>query len=65
MASAMDVAVVAEGVESVEQARWLRHLGIALVQGYAFGRPAPAAAVETLLRDGLPLRAGSRSRSSR
>ena len=43
MASAMDVAVVAEGVESVEQARWLRHLGIALVQGYAFGRPAPAA----------------------
>ena len=55
MASAMDVAVVAEGVESVEQARWLRHLGIALVQGYAFGRPAPAAAVETLLRDGLPL----------
>jgi diguanylate cyclase (GGDEF)-like protein/excisionase family DNA binding protein len=55
MASAMDVAVVAEGVESPEQARWLRHVGIALVQGYAFGRPAPAATVETLLRDGLPL----------
>jgi diguanylate cyclase (GGDEF)-like protein/excisionase family DNA binding protein len=55
MASAMDVAVVAEGVESPEQARWLRHLGIGLVQGYAFGRPAPAAAVETLMRDGLPL----------
>ena len=55
MASAMDVAVVAEGVESPEQARWLRHLGIALVQGYAFGRPAPAATVEALLRDGLPL----------
>ena len=55
MASAMDVAVVAEGVESLEQARWLHHLGIGLVQGYAFGRPAPAAAMETLLRDGLPL----------
>ena len=55
MASAMDVAVVAEGVESVEQARWLRHLGIGLVQGYAFGRPAPAATIEVLLRDGLPL----------
>jgi diguanylate cyclase (GGDEF)-like protein/excisionase family DNA binding protein len=55
MASAMDVAVVAEGVESPQQARWLRHLGIALVQGYAFGRPAPAATVEALLRDGLPL----------
>ena len=55
MASAMDVAVIAEGVETREQARWLRHLGIKLVQGYAFGRPAPAATVEALLRDGLPL----------
>jgi diguanylate cyclase (GGDEF)-like protein/excisionase family DNA binding protein len=55
MASAMDVAVVAEGVESPEQARWLRHIGIGLVQGYAFGRPAPAASMETLLRHGLPL----------
>ena len=55
MASAMDVAVIAEGVESAEQARWLRHIGIGLVQGYAFGRPAPAAAMDTLLRHGLPL----------
>jgi diguanylate cyclase (GGDEF)-like protein/excisionase family DNA binding protein len=55
MASAMDVAVIAEGVESSEQARWLRHLGIKLVQGYAFGRPAPAATMEALLREGLPL----------
>jgi excisionase family DNA binding protein len=51
----MDVAVIAEGVETREQARWLRHLGIKLVQGFAFGRPAPAAAIETLLRDGLEL----------
>jgi excisionase family DNA binding protein len=55
MASAMGVGVVAEGVESPEQARWLRHLGIGLAQGYAFGRPAPAATIETLLRQGLPL----------
>jgi diguanylate cyclase (GGDEF)-like protein/excisionase family DNA binding protein len=55
MASAMDVAVIAEGVETSEQARWLRHLGIKLVQGYAFGRPAPAATVEAMLRGGLPL----------
>ncbi len=55
MASAMDVAVIAEGVETREQARWLRHLGIKLVQGFAFGRPAPAAAIEELLRDGLAL----------
>jgi diguanylate cyclase (GGDEF)-like protein/excisionase family DNA binding protein len=55
MASAMGVAVVAEGVESGEQARWLRHLGIGLVQGYALARPMPAVAMEALLRDGLPL----------
>jgi excisionase family DNA binding protein len=55
MASAMDVAVSAEGVETREQARWLRHIGIKLVQGFAFGRPAPAATMEALLRDGLPL----------
>ena len=55
MASAMGVGVVAEGVETTEQARWLRHLGIGLAQGYAFGRPMPASAIESLLRDGLPL----------
>ena len=55
MASAMDVAVIAEGVESTEQARWLRHIGVGLVQGYAFARPAPAATIEALLRTGLPL----------
>jgi diguanylate cyclase (GGDEF)-like protein/excisionase family DNA binding protein len=55
MAAALDVSVIAEGVESAEQARWLRHLGIGLAQGYALGRPAPAVVVEALLRDGLPL----------
>ena len=39
MASAMDVAVVAEGVESAEQARWLRHLGIGLVAGLRVRAP--------------------------
>jgi len=55
MAAALEVSVIAEGVESAEQARWLRHLGIGLAQGYALGRPAPAVVVEALLRDGLPL----------
>ena len=55
MAAALDVAVIAEGVESAEQARWLRHLGIGLAQGFALGRPAPAVSVGALLRDGLPL----------
>jgi diguanylate cyclase (GGDEF)-like protein/excisionase family DNA binding protein len=55
MAAGFDVKLVAEGVETAEQARWLRHLGITLVQGYGFGRPVPVPATEALLRDGLPL----------
>jgi diguanylate cyclase (GGDEF)-like protein/excisionase family DNA binding protein len=55
MAAALDVEVIAEGVEEAEQARWLRHLGISLAQGYGFARPGPASAMEPLLRDGLPL----------
>jgi diguanylate cyclase (GGDEF)-like protein/excisionase family DNA binding protein len=55
MATALDVEVIAEGVEAPEQAQWLRHLGIAVAQGYGLVRPAPAAAITPLLRDGLPL----------
>ena len=55
MAAGFDVQLVAEGVETLDQARWLRHLGITLVQGYGFGRPVPVSAAAALLRDGLPL----------
>jgi diguanylate cyclase (GGDEF)-like protein/excisionase family DNA binding protein len=55
MAASLGVEVIAEGVEEIDQARWLRHLGITLAQGFAFARPAPAAAVAPLLRNGLPL----------
>jgi EAL domain-containing protein (putative c-di-GMP-specific phosphodiesterase class I) len=34
--------VVAEGVEDPTHAEWLGRLGVHWVQGYAFGRPAPA-----------------------
>jgi len=37
------IQVIAEGVETVESARVLAGLGIRLLQGYLFGRPAPAA----------------------
>jgi diguanylate cyclase (GGDEF)-like protein/excisionase family DNA binding protein len=46
--------VIAEGVESREQASWLASLGCGVAQGYAFARPAPAETVEALLREGLP-----------
>jgi diguanylate cyclase (GGDEF)-like protein/excisionase family DNA binding protein len=55
MAAGFEVKLIAEGVETAEQARWLRHLGITLVQGYLFGRPIPVSATEALLRRGLPL----------
>ncbi|MCZ2804615.1 EAL domain-containing protein [Modestobacter sp. VKM Ac-2983] len=37
----MGLQVIAEGIEDVEQATWLREHGCSMAQGYAFGRPAP------------------------
>jgi len=45
----MGVSVVAEGVETAEQAKVLRELGCDLGQGYLFGRPMDAEAAERLL----------------
>jgi len=39
----MGIEVVAEGVETMEQARLLRDLGCDILQGYAFARPMSAA----------------------
>ena len=44
MAQEMDIEVVAEGVETAEQADLLRGLGCPLAQGFLFGRPEPVAA---------------------
>jgi EAL domain-containing protein (putative c-di-GMP-specific phosphodiesterase class I) len=41
MARALDLEVVAEGVERESQADVLRGLGCFAAQGYLFGRPAP------------------------
>lgn len=43
MAHALDMKVVAEGVETVEQLLELQRLGCDEVQGYLFARPLPAA----------------------
>ncbi|MGY1688690.1 putative bifunctional diguanylate cyclase/phosphodiesterase [Geodermatophilus sp. SYSU D01105] len=37
----MGLQVIAEGIEDLEQAQWLREHGCGMAQGYAFGRPAP------------------------
>jgi len=43
LADVLGVQVVAEGVETLEQAQLLRQMGVPLVQGFFFGRPAPLA----------------------
>ena len=44
------IKVVAEGVETMEQAAILRDLGCDILQGYAFARPMPAVTFEQMLR---------------
>ncbi len=49
MAHALDMRVVAEGVETTEQLLELQRLGCDEVQGYLFARPLPAANSEAFL----------------
>ena len=46
LAKALRVEVVAEGVETAAQQRWLADLGCAYGQGYLYGRARPIAAIE-------------------
>ena len=47
LAQAYEIGITAEGVETDEQYRALRALGVGQMQGYLFGRPKP-------LVDGMP-----------
>jgi EAL domain-containing protein (putative c-di-GMP-specific phosphodiesterase class I) len=49
MAHALDLAVVAEGVETLEQLGQLRTLGCELAQGFLFSRPVASNAIHHLL----------------
>jgi EAL domain-containing protein (putative c-di-GMP-specific phosphodiesterase class I) len=49
MANALDLEVIAEGVESAEQAAEAQALGCGLAQGYYFARPAPPSEIESLI----------------
>ena len=49
MAHAVGLTVVAEGVETAEQAEYLREFGCDRAQGYLYARPQPAEAIPALL----------------
>ncbi|HEV7774041.1 MAG TPA: EAL domain-containing protein [Conexibacter sp.] len=48
MAAALELDVIAEGVETEEQLAWLRSRGCGLAQGFLLGRPMPAAELAAL-----------------
>lgn len=50
MAKALDLSVIAEGVETLEQAEMLRDFGCSQMQGYYFSRPMPAHRFEAFLK---------------
>ena len=52
MGAALDLRVVAEGIERVGQAARLRHAGCEVGQGFLYGRPQPLAATTRLLAGG-------------
>lgn len=49
MAHGMNLPVIAEGVETMEQADYLKNLGCKIMQGYYFSRPLPIDQFEALL----------------
>lgn len=50
MAHSLNLPVIAEGVETIEQADFLKNLGCQIMQGYYFSRPMPMDEFEELLR---------------
>jgi sensor c-di-GMP phosphodiesterase-like protein len=58
LANRMRMDILAEGVENVEQVKYLRDSGILLAQGFAFAPPLPGRQFRELLEAAHPLGAG-------
>ena len=54
LAHALSLRVVAEGIETPEQAEYLRQQGCDEGQGFLYSRPLRADAIPVLVRAGLP-----------
>jgi predicted signal transduction protein with EAL and GGDEF domain len=63
LARTLKITVTSEGVETAEQAEFLRETGSNLLQGYLFGRPMPFADVLTLVQVRQADAAAERDRS--
>ena len=57
IAHSLDMVVVAEGVETAEQQKWLQAHGCPVLQGYWFGKPLAADELEAWLCAQAPLQA--------
>ncbi|MGZ5477938.1 MAG: EAL domain-containing protein, partial [Thermoanaerobaculia bacterium] len=54
MGKALDIRVIAEGVETLEQLRFLREHGCSEFQGYLFSRPMAASALTEMIHTASP-----------
>ena len=59
LARTLDIAVTAEGVETIEQFERLRSAGVMSIQGYLFGRPAPNPSAGAAQDGPAPMAAGA------
>lgn len=54
LGNAFNLTIIAQGVETEAQVAQLRRIGCNHAQGFLFGRPAPAEAIEALLAPAPP-----------